>query len=139
MAGYYAVYLVLTLAIVVVCWVLALRHRRSRGGPTPAEATAERASLRNLPLYVAFLVCLAAFAILAPYCDRWGWSRHPPAVEHRRELLETVAKQLRCPPEALLVTPAGDTGADVTGCGGSTHLCWRRLTRSGPRSWMACE
>jgi hypothetical protein len=83
-------------------------------------------------LALCLLLCVSA-------CDSWHWKRHPPTKEHAGELIEAVSRQFRCPAEQLVVTPVGTTGADVTGCGSSTRLCWRQPARLWPRRWMECE
>jgi hypothetical protein len=91
----------------------------------------------NWPVFVMILL-LGMIPVVAPWCNSWHWSRHPPTVEHRRELIELAAKQFRCPPEELAITASGEIGAEVRGCGGWTKLCWRQLTRLGPFAWREC-
>ena len=87
---------------------------------------------------LALVVFLGSIPLLAPWCNSWHWSRHPPVEEHRRELIELTSKQFNCPPEELVITPSGDVGAEVRGCGGWTKLCWRQPARLWPHAWRDC-
>ena len=107
--------------------------------PLSSQAPPPERKSRPLGRWLVLLLVLAAIPLLAPRCDAWHWSRHPPVEEHRRELLETVSKQFRCPQDQLTVSPEGSTGAAVVGCGSSTHLCWRQLARLWPHAWQPCE
>jgi hypothetical protein len=87
---------------------------------------------------VGIIVVFAAGALLWRPVSTWYLARNPPAREHRSKLLEAASKELHCPVEQLVIEPFGDNGAKVTGCGGSTQLCWGRTNRSGPPGWIGC-
>lgn len=127
--------------VVSVCIWAVIAHRRGARAPEASSAGSlpGKTSPQSLAGYVAFVVISAAIPVLAARCDAWHRSQHRPTDEHRRELLEAVSKQLHCPLELLTVSPVGSTVADVKGCGGSTRLCWRQLTRLWPLGWRQCD
>jgi len=85
------------------------------------------------------MVCLAATLLLLGPCIAWYWSRHPPIIEHRTELLETASKRLFCPVDQLVIKPFGQSGAEVTGCDGKLLVCWGRDTiHRTPAGWNGC-
>ncbi len=92
---------------------------------------------------VGIVVVFVAGKILWTPVSTWYASHHPPAVEHRSELIAAAAKEIHCPAEQLTIAPptpesVKDGSATVAGCGGSTHLCWGRTNRSVPPGWIGC-
>ena len=120
----------------------ARRSRRDKAIATASveESTAETVA-RGLQSWVwvaGTMVFFAAALLLWRPVSTWYWSRHPPSIEHRSELLDAASKELRCPAERLTVAPFGDTGAKVSGCDGSTRLCWRTPNRYQGPAWLGC-
>ena len=120
---------------------LAVDHVRvAEGGERPKKR-------QPILTYVGVLVLLLSIPLLTPWCNSWYWARHPPTQEHRQELVETVSRQFQCPADQLEITPHGEIGAFVVGCGASTRLCWRKLAHLvlpsrvwlGPSAWLPCE
>jgi hypothetical protein len=129
-------------AISGLLYVIALR--RARGALRPdavlPPAASRKQNLRNLPMGIGIVVLCGLIAILGPRCNNWGrWAGHPPTVEHRSELLEITSPQFHCPVDQLVISPEGDIGARVTGCGSNTHLCWRQPARHWKFAWLPCE
>ena len=106
---------------------------------------------RQLLLGIGGVAVVGAIALLAPRWSQWHWAHHPPALEHRRELIDLVSRQFQCPADQLKVAPDGEIGATVSGCGAWTRLCWRQrahlVTHAtpgnrnwvGPYEWMPCQ
>jgi hypothetical protein len=126
--------------VLVLLWLLGNSWRRRRENALAAEPVAGKVPLSSQPLVwvVGTMVGLPAFLLLLRPCNTWYWSRHPPTIEHRSELLDTASKALHCPAEQLTIKPFGDTGADVTGCDRTTRSCWGRSSRYEPNAWTRC-
>ena len=132
--------MLLSLGLGALGWAyFFVRRRAVRANPTPTPDRAPKTKGTPLLVGLALVLFLASIPIIAPWVNAWDWSRHPPVQEHRRELIETVSKQFRCPPEELVVSPVGYIGASVVGCGGTTYLCWRRPAKNWPYAWLTCE
>jgi hypothetical protein len=122
----------------------ARRSRREKAiaaasSATSATSAAEKAA--GGPSWVWVAGSMAAFAAVLLFwrpVSSWYWSRHPPSIEHRSELLEAASHQLQCPAEQLTIEPYGDTGAQVTGCEGKARLCWRKTSRYSSPAWLGC-
>jgi hypothetical protein len=135
------------------------RTRRGSASPVeerpvkPARKGMRPQDKRQLVLGLGIVAVLGSIALIAPRWNEWHWAHHPPAVEHRRELIDQVSRQFQCPADQLKVTPDGEIGATVSGCGAWTRLCWQQrghlvtATRQkygngvwiGPYEWMPCQ
>jgi hypothetical protein len=120
----------------------ARRSRRAKTAALESGAAPTAETVGPGPqswLWVAGAMLLfAAVLLLWRPVSTWYWSRHPPSIEHRSELLEAASKELRCPAEQLTIEPFEDTGANVTGCERNTRLCWRVPSRYQGPAWLAC-
>jgi len=128
--------------VVLLILVFALHAQRSRGDKTIAPASSAPPAADPYAWHpqswawpVGMIVLFAGGAWLWRPVSNWYGDRHPPALEHRKTLLETASKQLHCPIEQLTVESVGHKGAKVTGCGGNTQLCY------GGRHpvWVGCS
>ena len=129
-----------SVALVWLWAYFAWRRRRGQDKTPMSEVASERAPLtwQRYQGWIAAVVVVGLVAILVSYYSPLTssyLSRHPPIVEHRRELIETASKQLRCPPEQLVIKPSGDSGAQVQGCGGVIGLCWGAIVAHRAWGW----
>jgi len=125
----------------VLLWIFVRSRGRSRSNEAASEPPTESVPLSTQPwVWVAgSMAGLAAILLFLRPCTAWYWSRHPPIVEHRSELLETASKRLNCPADRLAIKPFQDSGAEVTGCDRKIQVCWGRdLTHRSLVGWNGC-
>jgi len=128
--------------VVLLILVFAFNARRSRGAQTIAPAAVATPAPDPYawhPQSWAWPVGIIVFFVVGSMLWRpvlnWYEDRHPPALEHRKALIETASKQLNCPVDQLTIESFGHKGAKVRGCGGNTQLCY------GGRhpTWVGCS
>jgi hypothetical protein len=127
--------------VLVLLLLFANSRRLRRKKASMAESSAEEVPLSSQPwVWVAgAMVGLAAVLLLMRPFTTWYWAHYPPAVEHRRELLDIASKQLLCPAEQLTIRPFGQRGAEVTGCDGKMKVCWEIIPGTrGHYAWTGC-
>jgi hypothetical protein len=136
-------YLLLAISLAIGVWAYFATRAKSQDSsnmePAPPPKPTSGQAPRNLGLGIGIVVICGLLAAFTSWCNGWHWTRHPPTQEHRQELLEVTSKQFHCPIDQLVVSPEGEIGAKVTGCGGETHLCWRQPARLWKFSWLPCE
>ena len=139
-----------------VAYYFTLRRRGTASSAEESRVKPARKAMspqdkRQLLLGIGGVGVVGAIALLAPWCNQQYWAQHPPALEHRRELIDLASRQFQCSADQLKVAPDGEIGATVSGCGAWTRLCWRQhahlVTHTthhygdwvGPYEWMPCQ
>jgi hypothetical protein len=123
-------------ALLLLLWLYVAWLRRRVQGKAPRVESNDATAATTWKRAVWIVGGFAGLAAIVLYFSPWtpGYrSRHPPIVEHRSKLVDTAAKELRCPAEQLAIQPSGDNGAQVQGCGRTIGLCWGAI--AGRRGW----